>query len=227
MHWTQIILKTGDVRPFLHAIAAAALLCSMPICFAAEPLTTEPAQTPLQTILAGNQRFANNHALHPHQSSDWAHSLSHEQHPLVAILTCSDSRITPEVIFDQGLGDIFDVRVAGNIVDAAVLGSLEYAVAHLHVPLIVVLGHQHCGAVEAAIHQEHPHNHINTIIRALAPAVKHANGSVETAVQQNVALTLHKLQHAPVLQDKLQSGQLQIVGGYYNLETGLVELSAF
>ena len=121
---------------------------------------------------------------HPHQSYQYLVQLIKEQHPIVAVLTCSDSRIAPELIFDQGLGDIFDVRVAGPIIDDAVLGSLEYAVEHLHVPLIVVLGHQNCGALSVTMAHEHPHNHLNYIIHALAPATRQTCGSLERATKK-------------------------------------------
>lgn len=139
------------------------------------------------------------------------------------MLTCPDSRIAPELVFDQGLGDVFDVRVAGNIVDEAVLGSLEYAVEHLHVPVIVVMGHDHCGAIHAAMQHEHPHNHINAIIRSLSPAVALAKGNETQASVQNVRLILEKLKQSPVIRHQLAQGQLMLKGALYHLETETVE----
>jgi carbonic anhydrase len=178
----------------------------------------------LETLMTGNQRFVESKTNHPHQTHEQVIAISKAQHPFVAILGCSDSRVPPELIFDQGLGDIFDVRVAGNVVDPTVLGSLEYAVEHLHVPLILVLGHERCGAVEAALAHEHPHNHINAIIRALASPVRQANGSSTAAVKNNVTHVLHQLQSVPVLREHLHNGTLRLAGAYYSLETGKVEL---
>ena len=178
----------------------------------------------LQALVEGNQRFSTNHAQHPHQTHQQLVELRKEQHPFAAVLACSDSRITPELIFDQGLGDIFDVRVAGNIADEAVLGSLEYTVDHLHVQIILVMGHQNCGAIEAAMAHEHPHNDVNYIIHSLAPALHHAHGSLEEASKTNVQQVLHRLDHTPTLSKKIATGELKLVGGYYHLDTGQVEL---
>lgn len=201
------------------------LLWATPVAvFPVQAELISSAQTSLTTLLAGNQRFSHDHATHPHQSHDQWAVLKKGQHPFAAVLTCSDSRIAPEVIFDQGLGDIFDVRVAGNIADAGALGSLEYAVEHLHVPFILVLGHQNCGAVEARLTHQHPHNHIHHILHALSPAVRHAHGSLEEAVKENVHRVVTRLEKTKALKEKIESGELQVIGAYYNLDSGEVEL---
>src|SRR5207237_5372942 len=110
------------------------------------PLTPDQA---LSRLVAGNQRFVAHKPTHPHEDLARRHDLAGSQHPFAVVLSCSDSRLPPELVFDQGLGDLFVIRVAGNITDAAVIGSIEYAVEHLHAPLIVVLGHEKCGAVTA------------------------------------------------------------------------------
>nr|WP_241676991.1 carbonic anhydrase [Bifidobacterium jacchi] len=120
----------------------------------------QPGQSPQATanaawsrLLAGNRRFCEGEAEHPWQDRETRESLADGQHPDAAVLACSDSRVPPEIVFDQGLGDLFDVRTAGQMIDDAVLASLEYAIEHLHVSLLVVLGHEGCGAVAAAAEQ--------------------------------------------------------------------------
>jgi carbonic anhydrase len=206
---TQLMLALGLVLTITQALAL----------WAAEPV----AEDPLESLKEGNERFFNNRPIHPHQSHERLLEIRKAQHPFVAMLGCSDSRVPPEMIFDQGMGDVFDVRVAGNVLDPAVLGSLEYAVEHLHVPLIMVMGHERCGAVQAALTHENPHNHINSIIRSLAPAVRGAHGSAEQATKDNVLRVLHQLSTMPLFHEKIRSGQLKVMGGYYRLETGQVE----
>lgn len=165
--------------------------------------------------------------MHPHQTHQQLIAVASEQHPFAVVIGCSDSRVPPEIIFDQGLGDIFDVRTAGNVLSPIILGSVEYAVEHLHVSLILVLGHEHCGAVEAAVHHEKPHNHVNSIIKALAPAVRqtrHQHGDwVENAVKENVVFVMHQITKDKALQKHIQSGQVKVIGGYYHLASGQVE----
>jgi carbonic anhydrase len=214
-----------QMTPFMKLTALALLLLGIsPSCTWAGVEAACTSDNALKIINDGNQRFVSSQAKHPHQSHQYMTGLIKEQHPIVAVLTCSDSRIAPELIFDQGLGDIFDIRVAGNIVDDAVLGSLEYAVEHLHVPLIIVLGHQNCGAVVATMAHEHPHNHLNHIIHSLAPATQQAQGSLEKATKNNIEIVLRRLEHDATLKEKIKSGELKLVGGYYRLDTGQVEL---
>jgi carbonic anhydrase len=114
-----------------------------------------PAQA-LDRLREGNRRFATAHAAHPHAGVAWARQLASGQHPFAVVLTCSDSRVAPELLFDQGLGDLFVVRVAGNVVDPDVIGSIEYAVDHLHTQLVIVMGHENCGAVTARSRKSPP-----------------------------------------------------------------------
>ena len=108
----------------------------------------------MEKLIDGNDRFVQGKSIHPHESADYRESLAKEQHPFATVLTCSDSRVTPVLIFDQGIGDLFVIRVAGNVIDEDVAGSIEYAVDHLGAKLLVVLGHENCGAVSAAYHVE-------------------------------------------------------------------------
>src|SRR5574341_698654 len=105
----------------------------------------------LRKLLEGHQRYLRGQPLHQHQEAGWRVSLAYSQHPFAVILGCGDSRVPPEIIFDQGLGDLFVIRTAGHVLDAAVLGSVEYGLEKLNIPLVVVLGHERCGAVQAAV----------------------------------------------------------------------------
>ncbi len=202
-----------------RALLAAPLL--------AEPSLTAPlhAAAALERLEAGNRRFAASMAEHPDQSEALRMNLSHSQHPFAVVLTCSDSRVAPELIFDQGLGDLFVIRVAGNILDDAVIGSVEYAAAHLEAPLVYVLGHQRCGAVQAALGAQ-PEAHIRNIAAAIRPAVERARSLggdlLDHAVRENVKLVAARLAASqPVLAKRVASQKLKIVGGYYHLSTGV------
>jgi len=168
--------------------------------------------------------------LHPDQSRETRVALSKAQKPFAVILSCSDSRLPPEVIFDQGLGDLFAVRVAGNVVDPAVLGSIEYAVGHLGAPLIVVLGHENCGAVVATLEavQKHtqPHGDVQTLVGAIAPAVvvaeKEPGDLLTNAVKANAAQSKDEILAAEELQPALAAGKLTVVTAYYSLDDGTI-----
>ena len=154
--------------------------------------------------------------------------LTKSQHPFAIVLGCADSRIPPEIAFDQGLGDLFVVREAGNVIDDHSLGSIEYAVDHLAVRLIVVLGHQRCGAVKAAketiaAKAEAP-AHIQSLVTAIQPAVEETTkGDLNATIEANVKNVTQALRSStPILKPKVDSGELKVVGAYYSLDTGTV-----
>jgi carbonic anhydrase len=183
----------------------------------------------LERLLRGNHRFVTGKQEHPNQAASYRRDLAAGQHPVAAILGCADSRVPPEIIFDQGLGDLFTVRVAGNVVDDATLGSLEYAVEHLGVPLIIVLGHSGCGAVQAALAGGQVRGQIHRLVTAIKPAVLSAAGApgepLDQAVRTNVDMVVRQLRAAcPVLAPLVAQGKLVIVGAYYDIVTGSVEL---
>ncbi len=185
----------------------------------------------LERLLTGNQRFVAGRPVYPDQTAARRQELTRGQHPFAAILGCADSRVPPEIIFDQGLGNLFTVRVAGNIVDGASLGSLEYAAQRLGVPLIVVLGHSGCGAVQAAVAGGDPGGSIATLVRAIQPAVEVAKTEpgalLENAVRANLALAVRELRTAaPILASLQATGNLEVRGALYDLASGLVELLA-
>ncbi len=184
----------------------------------------------LQKLLAGNQRFVQHHPEYPDQTESRLLEVAQAQHPFVTILSCADSRAPAEIIFDQGIGDIFDVRIAGNIVTPTSLGSIEYAVVLLNTPLLMVLGHERCGAVTAAVQQKALPGEIGSFVKAILPAVDRvkaeAGDLVENAVVANVRYQIEQLQQSKLLTERLQSGQLKIVGGRYDLDTGVVTVVA-
>ncbi|RKR86072.1 carbonic anhydrase [Micromonospora pisi] len=198
--------------------------------------TEPPALTPtsaLNRLLAGNKRFYKGDARHPHQSMKDLHDLAAGQHPFAVTLGCADSRVAPELLFDQGLGDLFDNRVAGNIVDDLLLGSIEFAIEEFGVPLIVVLGHERCGAITATVdvieHGGEAAGHIGSIVAALRPVVEPLVGGpgdvVEAGVRANVlAQVQYLLDHSEIVQEKVANGTLGVVGARYDLDNGKVIL---
>ena len=172
----------------------------------------------------GNIRFVSGNTLHPRQDADRRKELANGQHPYAVILGCSDSRISPEIVFDQGLGDLFVSREAGNVFDAHTIGSIEYAVEHIHVSLVVVLGHEKCGAIAAARDTAAAAGHIKSIMDAIGPAVKATKGQDAEATCmaniRNIVVTLRTSE--PLLKHLVESGELLILGAYYELNTGIV-----
>lgn len=187
------------------------------------------AEQALETLLAGNRRYTAGQLEHPHQTTARRGEVVAGQHPLAIVLTCSDSRVPAEILFDQGIGDIFVIRTAGHVVDDAALGSIEYAAEHLHVALLLVLGHQKCGAVAAAVSGSDVPGHIASIVRLIRPALVRAQGqpgdAVENVARANVLEVVAQIRSSPpVLAPLVREGRLQVVGAYYNLETGEVSL---
>lgn len=188
-------------------------------------MSPEDARTRLAD---GNTRFVEDRAELPRRSPGRRREISSGQHPFAAVLTCSDSRVVPEILFDQGLGDLFVVRVAGNIVDDAVRGTMEYGAFHLELPLIVVLGHTRCGAVAAAVAQAPPQGCIRALTDAIGPAVEVSRSlpgdPVDNAARENVILQVEKLRRAAsTLVELHEEGRLRIVGALYDVETGVVD----
>jgi carbonic anhydrase len=187
----------------------------------------------LQRLRDGNRRFVADELEHPHESRDWRAAIETGQHPFAVILGCADSRVPPELVFDQGFGDLFVVRVAGNIVDVDVTASVEYAVDHLDTRLVVVMGHTQCGAVKAALDHltdsmAEPDEVVSLLYR-IEPALKDLpreldpQHKADLAVKHNVELAVQRLSQVPDLMKSLKSGKLTIVGGVYDMHSGKVE----
>ena len=182
-----------------------------------------------QELISGNKRFAEGNPTHPNQSMARRQEMAKGQNPRAAVLACADSRVSPEIVFDQGLGDLFVVRVAGNVVNDPILGSLEYAVEHLGTRLIVVLGHQRCGAVAAACAGGEAPGHIGSLVQSLAPAVDKISaseeGRVDWVAKENVRMMAKSLRSCgPILEELVRQGKLEVAGAFYNLDTGAVEI---
>ncbi|MBV9874257.1 MAG: carbonic anhydrase [Verrucomicrobia bacterium] len=182
--------------------------------------------------MKGNNRYVRGTMLRHDFAADRA-ALARGQNPFASILSCADSRIGPEYAFDAGRGDIFVCRIAGNFANPEMIASLEYSVAVLNSPLIFVLGHQACGAVDSTIKQvkdgaSFP-GHIPSLTEALTPAVQAVANQpgdlLVNAIKENVVLTIQKLQTAePILSEAVNQKKVKVVGGVYNLKTGKVEL---
>lgn len=190
--------------------------------------TIPSAEAVLQELKSGNSHHVAKKYLHPHQTSARQRELAGGQHPHAIVLSCADSRVAPEIIFDQGLGDLFDVRVAGNIASDTEIASIEYGASHLHSPLVVVMGHQMCGAVTAAADKGEAEGHLPTLLALIRPAVEAARKQpgdlVSNAVRINVEDVVRQLRGSkPVLEELVGHGKLTVVGAVYALDTGKVE----
>lgn len=185
----------------------------------------------LQKLMEGNQRYIEQKRTFPDQGRSRILEVAKGQHPFATVLGCSDSRVASEIIFDQGLGDLFDIRVAGNFIDNVVLGNMEYAALELGVPLLVILGHERCGAVKAALDGKPVPGHIGSLVAAIKPAVYATKGQPgdpwDNAVRANVKMTVNKLKAlSPILANAVKAGTLKVVGARYDLDSGKVEIIA-
>jgi carbonic anhydrase len=196
-----------------------------------------PALSPaeaLKRLMAGNARFAQDKSIHPDLDLKHRASLAGGQHPFAVILACADSRVGPELIFDQGLGDLFVIRVAGNVVDDAVLASVEYAVIHLGSPLVMVLGHERCGAVTATVEAlagkgsaEDKETKIGSLADLIAPAVRAVPAGAPDKLDAAIVLNAERAARAivtgsPPLRARVQSGALRVMSARYDLDEGTV-----
>jgi carbonic anhydrase len=189
--------------------------------------------TPLDKLKAGNEKFVSGHPIHPHETLNRIRELKKGQNPFVVLVSCSDSRIPPELIFDQGLGDVFSIRTAGNIIGEYELGSIEYAVEHLHCKLIVVLGHENCGAIQAyATSQNEKHrggDHIQNLVNYIASEEEEKiipdslKSNIDNLVKANIIHGVNLLKSStPVLKPLVDKNEIKIIGAYYDLDSGKV-----
>jgi carbonic anhydrase len=193
--------------------------------------TLTPDQA-LTQLMRGNERFVAGWPDHPNQSARRRREVSEAgQQPYAIILSCADSRVPPEIVFDQGLGDVFVIRVAGNVLDDVILGTIEYAVEHLHTPLVMVLGHDKCGVVTAAVEHTPTNSHVQAVVDALQPALLMAEAQegdrISATIDANIRYAVKNLRAAePILSEARAAGHIQIVGARYNLDTGEVKVIA-
>ena len=207
-------------------IGSLAALFLVAAAWAGGDKTTVTADAALKMLEEGNKRFVAGQFDNAHKIAPRLQEVAKGQKPFAVIVGCSDSRVPPEVVFDQGLGDIFIIRLAGNVVDSMALGSIEYAVDHFGAPLIVVLGHKRCGAVDATLEavekkQKVPGN-LPALVNAIKPAVVKTKGKheehLDAAIRLNAENVANKLEANPVL----KKHKTVIIQGYYNLDTGAV-----
>ena len=182
---------------------------------------SESPAASLQQLMEGNQRYVDNRPLHPDISSERREELVEKQQPFAIIVGCSDSRVAPEIIFDQGLGDLFIVRVAGNVVGPVELESIEYSADNLGTSLLIVLGHESCGAVTAVMKGQT--KDIKDVADLIKPAIKGAP-NLEAAIKANVRWVVAGLKKNPVLKRLLLQKKMDCIGAYYHLDTGRVEI---
>ena len=235
-----IIMTSPD--PIRRQLLAAASGLSLGLAFSvkaeepsskpvSEPYPTNPGEA-LMRLKAGNERFMNEKPRHWHESASWRSLLVDTQKPFATVLGCSDSRVPPELIFDAGFGELFIIRLAGNIIAEDVNGSLQYAVSHLHTPLVVVLGHEGCGAVgaavEAMIHRSKELKHIEALIRLIKPGLRELDLKLDqpslqrAAVEANVRWSMRQLSTSPEGARALREKRVGLAGGVYELATGRV-----
>lgn len=205
---------------------------------AAAPAQTKKvtADDTLKQLMEGNARFAKGEAIHPRRSPADFRAVSESQSPIAIVVACADSRVSPELLFDAGVGELFVIRVAGNVVDRAgvtVKGSIEYAIAELNAPLVVVLGHTNCGAVKAAVQhidqKDSLPGAINGLVELIKPAVTKVQGQpgdiYDRVTRENVNAGVEKLKSLePIIAPRVKTGSVKVVGGVYDLQTGTVKL---
>jgi carbonic anhydrase len=214
-------------------VAAGAIpLSAATAAYAASRSAPKSGDEALTRLLAGNQRFVKGKLRHPRRDTVRVIQVAEEQKPFASILGCADSRVSPEIVFDEGIGDLFPVRVAGNTTAAGVVvGSLEYGVANLGSVLLMVLGHSDCGAVKAAIDVVTKGatlpGELGDIVAPILPAVRSVQGRppdqlLDAAIQENVRAQVQTLTQNAILADAVKAGQLTIVGAEYDLTSGKV-----
>jgi carbonic anhydrase len=191
--------------------------------------------TALKLLVDGNRRWVNGRLTHPHQSVARRRALRHQQHPFATVVSCIDSRVPPEVVFDRGIGDLAVIRTGAQVLDeGVVLGSIEFSPDHLGTPLILVMGHQRCGAVTAAIEViktgTTAPGHIQAVVDALRPAyavaIRQRGDLVDNMVRAQTKLAVRQIRNAPLIKKFISQGKLKVVGGYYSLDSGRVSIIA-
>ena len=215
-------MKTTSKLTLLTSISLFSLSAFV---FASDPST--PSVSPgvaLAKLKSGNARFAANEVSTGKPTAARREETAQGQHPFAIVVACADSRTSPDIVFDQSIGDLFVVRSAGNLVDDHTLGSIEYAVEHLGAQLIVVLGHERCGAVKAALASKTAPGHLNSVVRDIQPAVKAAKGKegdpVDLTVTANACLIADKIRNEAKLGEFMK--KVQITSAVYDLETGKI-----
>ena len=178
------------------------------------------AEDALQMLKDGNERFVTDASILRNVNQERRDDLKDGQNPYAVIVSCSDSRVTPTTIFNAGLGEIFDVRIAGNVVDDDALGSIEYAVEHLNTPLVVVIGHQSCGAVTATYNEvvkgEKVTGNMESFVEKITPSVN-KDGTVDDAIHNNIDMVVKEVSEDEAIKSLIDQGKVKVIGAYYDL----------
>ena len=219
----------NDKMKFLVSILFISLFFS---CKQNQKKDQVTALAPLDKLKVGNERFVSGHPVHPDETLTRIRELKKGQSPFVVVVSCSDSRLPPELVFDQGLGDVFSIRTAGNIIGDYELGSIEYAVEHLQCKLIVVLGHENCGAIQAYASSENEKNtgdHIQNLVDYIAAEEEqktipdNLRSDIDILVKANITHGVNLLKSStPVLKPLVDKNEIKIIGAYYDLDSGKV-----
>lgn len=209
--------------------------CSLPFSGSVYERNTEELSIEEAVLLLkeGNERFISGKVLNDDLTVKKRETLTVEgQHPFAVVLTCSDSRVPPEILFDQGLGDLFIVRDAGNVVDPVTLGSVEYGAEHLKAKVVLVLGHSKCGAVKATVDGGQPAGSIGAIVERIFPVVEKLRKEnpvipkeklYELTEEENVIAQAHTIMKSPLIKELIEKKELKVIGGRYNIETGEID----
>lgn len=218
--------KTFLINYFIGILIIGIIVTSC-IVFLNYPKKLTQSENPLTRLIEGNKRFQKNGQLHPDESFDLRTSISGAQYPFAVVVCCSDSRVPPELVFDQGFGDLFVIRTAGNIVDSVELGSIEYAVEHLSVKQIIVLGHESCGAIKAFVDHKEVKGNMKKLIEYIgnekeeSEAMEQPASHIHNCVIANVRHVENSISSAkPILSKKFYTSEIKIIGAVYNLVTG-------
>lgn len=223
------LMKEGQSMKQLKVLMALVIV----VLFAGLAIAGSTGDESLQKLLDGNKRYVDGIFTTKDVGYSRRQALGKGQKPFAVVLTCSDSRVPPEILFDQGLGDIFVIRVAGNVVEPIELGSIEYGAEHLNSPLIFILGHTKCGAVSASIEATGaPEGNIGAIVKKILPAVEAAKKKggtpdqmLETAIHENMKNVYNDLiTKSTIISHLVHEGKVKIVAGEYNIETGKVAM---
>jgi carbonic anhydrase len=214
------MLSEGYIEVTMKKIAA--VFCAL-IQISLFGMTPDQA---LQTLIEGNQRFSKDKSLHLDRTTERRQELISKQNPYAIILGCSDSRVAPEIVFDQGIGDLFIVRVAGNVVGPLELDSIDYSALYLHSSIIMVLGHENCGAVNAVI--AGTTKDIESVAQLIQPAADatedQKTNRLENTIKKNAKMMAEQLRNSPVISGLIAQKKINVVAAYYNFHTGKVEL---
>lgn len=216
---------------YTHPLVAGLVVLLVAACNTPnhEPAEIHTPETALERLAEGNQRFVHGKSNHPHQTLKRIHETENGQHPFAVVVTCSDSRVSPEILFDEGIGDLFVIRTAGNLMSDLELGSIEYAVEHLGASLVVVLGHTECGAVKAFVEGGECGGHIKDLVEALAEereelqVLRYEGKDLNACIEGNILHGVTQLrQDEPILTEKIREKKLAVVPMLYDVHNGQV-----